>query len=704
MKSTNLEILKSLGLRVPNFIVVERKELVDFAKLDSNLFAVRSNCDVEDSEGKAYAGYFDTLLRVGKEDLENAISTVLASYGKVKDYTGSKTVIIQDMIEADLSGVVFTSNPNGLLSEIVINYSEGAGAVVDGTADSYTYYYNKSDKSILKSSKAGLTNAVVDQIVEAALTIEKKFERPMDIEFAVKADEVYILQARPITTLDLSHKIILDNSNIVESYPGVSLPLTGDFAKEVYYKIFKSMLLKLTEDKALVSNMDENLRHMVEVYNGSLYYNITNWYNIINLLPMSHKLIGVWQNMLGVEDRTVSLDDIHIPGKTKRRIVRNFVKYMKIIPKEMDDLNVWFANQIVSYRERLDNTASVEALVALYDTLMTELTDRWYITLMNDMYTFIYTALAGKKNKEYISNIKGLESKKPLMALNDLYKIYSEEGATSDKYKVARSEFVNSFGDRCVAELKLETKTYRTNPELLDKLLADFEFTSFDTGNMKEVNSLTVRRAKNGIYNREISRLNRSRIFGIARDIMLKIGKLYEEASIIDEYTDVFYLTMDELKHAGEGLQAKVSERKREYAFYEGLAVANRAIFSGKITNKLPIDYEEVFTNLSGDILVGNPVSFGVVEGKALVVDNPLEADIDSNTIIITKTTDPGWVFIIEQCAGIVAEQGSLLSHTAIISREMGKPAIVGIKNATKIIKTGDIVKIDADKGIVTIK
>ena len=73
------------------------------------------------------------------------------------------------------------------------------------------------------------------------------------------------------------------------------------------------------------------------------------------------------------------------------------------------------------------------------------------------------------------------------------------------------------------------------------------------------------------------------------------------------------------------------------------------------------------------------------------------------NKIIITKMTDPGWVFLLASSIGIVSEKGSLLSHTAIISRELKIPSIVGVENATSIIKTGDYIRIDANTGIIKI-
>ena len=93
----------------------------------------------------------------------------------------------------------------------------------------------------------------------------------------------------------------------------------------------------------------------------------------------------------------------------------------------------------------------------------------------------------------------------------------------------------------------------------------------------------------------------------------------------------------------------------------------------------------------------------GVVKGEVLLIESP-DINIDtSNKIIVTKTTDPGWVFLIKNCIGIIAEKGSMLSHTAIITRELKKPSVVNVKDITKVVKTGDIVELNAIEGTVTI-
>ena len=107
---------------------------------------------------------------------------------------------------------------------------------------------------------------------------------------------------------------------------------------------------------------------------------------------------------------------------------------------------------------------------------------------------------------------------------------------------------------------------------------------------------------------------------------------------------------------------------------------------------------------LSKKFLEGIPTSNGVVEGEALVIDDICKNYNVKDKILITKMTDPGWVFLLVNAKGVISEKGSILSHTAIISREIGIPSIVSVEDATLIIHTGDYLKMDAYNGKIEIK
>ena len=331
MKLKNLQILESNYFNVPKFTT-------NIEEVTWNFSAVRSSANVEDTDGNSCAGLFDSYLNVPKSELREKIELVRASY---KNNGGNidSPVIIQEMVQSELSGVLFTANPLGILNEIVIVVGNGLGSnVVDNRVNTTTYYFN-TDDNLYDMQQVDdspiLSDLQLDELIEIGQSIEKLFDKKMDIEFAIKDGIIYILQARPITTINTDNLIILDNSNIVESYPGVSLPLTQSFVKEVYYKIFRCCVNRISNDKELVEHLDGNLQNMVDIANGRIYYRISNWYSILKLLPFEKAIIKNWQKMLGVRNLTVSGDSVKVSLGTKLKILFNFIKYLCRTPEEM---------------------------------------------------------------------------------------------------------------------------------------------------------------------------------------------------------------------------------------------------------------------------------------------------------------------------------------------------------------------------------
>ena len=181
---------------------------------------------------------------------------------------------------------------------------------------------------------------------------------------------------------------------------------------------------------------------------------------------------------------------------------------------------------------------------------------------------------------------------------------------------------------------------------------------------------------------------------------MLKTGELLKRNSQLDEKEDIFFLYQNEINSL-DRYQELISERKKRFDMYRASPPPRRIVFGNGIIDNQRITCEKQFEGST--VLHGTQTSLGKAVGKAAVIFDPnMDTDV-TDKIIITKSTDPGWVFLREKCKGIVAERGSVLSHTAIISRELKKPAVVNVKDAAKIIKTGDLIEIDADSGTVKI-
>ena len=721
MKHEKLNLLRKNGFNVPPYIVIEPNENAVikywyFLK-ENKKYAVRSSSSSEDSSGASFAGQFKTVLNVDAKDVNDVVKDVFNSFscaGEYENANGIKHndtgfVIVQEMIQSELSGIIFTANPLGILNETVIIVGNGLGEnVVSDKTSTISYYYNKDDKSFISedhtNGEISLNNDILAKLISLSSGIENIMGCYSDIEFCIKDNEIYILQARPITTLNRNTEIVLDNSNIVESYPGISLPLTQDFVGVAYHDIFYSLIKRLTNNEKFTNKFDKYLKHMVISYNWHMYYIINNWYEIIKMLPFSKKLIKIWQNMLGVKNKTVITDKNNVvPFRIKSKIIISFIKYIINTPKYMDKLNEDFVKMYDEYTKKLKDANTIEELLHLYETIRDSILSVWDITLINDMYAFIFSYLA--KDKKNISSIKNLESMKPSFAIEKLISTKEKYGLGSKEYINKRENYINEYGDRCVGELKLETKTYRTNPELLDEYVDNYkpcEFHGFTASNYDSKNGFFLKRAKTGIMNREKSRLNRSKLYGLCRQIFLRIGKILEQKNELCSFRDIFYLHIDEIKNEKLDFKSIVCERKFTKETIQKSQQNTRIVFDRKPFDRYFIS-KKIFIKENSDKLFGTPTSQGFTSGEIIVIDNPSLQYDTKDKIIVTKSTDPGWVFMIKNAKGIIAEKGSLLSHTAIISRELKIPAVVNVENCTDILKSGDYVDLDANNGIITI-
>ena len=529
--------------------------------------------------------------------------------------------------------------------------------------------------------------------------------------------------------------VVLDNSNIVESYPGITLPLTQSFIEEAYYQVFKGVLLRLTGSRRIVSDNDGVLHEMLGSCQGRVYYQISNWYSILRYLPFSNRIIPIWQEMMGVADKEVSADRQPQASFLRKLVVaKNVIKNILGTPKEMQGLEGVFADAegyfLATYHDGLDNGR----LKALYEGLAQKVLPQWDVTLANDLYAFVFTGLAKRRLPDanaYIANRGTIESMKPIKELLAIVRDARESGEVEriakletetdiEEYLASGSPlagrirgYLAQYGDRYLEELKLESPTYRTCPRLLLDRIVEY------AGNYDTVASAVEGRpldppkggwltrrflamAVTGIKNREASRLDRTRLYGMVRAIFLSLGENLRQTAEIDCGRDVFYLTIGEvfdcIDGAGGDLKATVAARKKEYAGYGRMPAMNRLVFvDGRLDQGLS-------GKAQGGALSGTPVSSGRVTAGVAVVNDPQAAGDITGKILVTKTTDPGWVFLLVRAAGIIAEKGSLLSHTAIIARELGIPAIVNVPDATSMLKDGDTVTMDGGTGTVELR
>ncbi|BCE14856.1 hypothetical protein RSC3_02212 [Bacillus paralicheniformis] len=191
-----------------------------------------------------------------------------------------------------------------------------------------------------------------------------------------------------------------------------------------------------------------------------------------------------------------------------------------------------------------------------------------------------------------------------------------------------------------------------------------------------------------------------SRYF-VYKQALLKEAEQLVQAGVIHEKEDIYYLTFEELHEVARTKKIDnqiISKRKDEYKLYEKLTPPRVITSDGEIITSA---YKR--ENLPPNAIAGLPVSSGVIEGRARVILNMENADLEDGDILVTSFTDPGWTPLFVSIKGLVTEVGGLMTHGAVIAREYGLPAVVGVENATGLIKDGQQIRVHGTEGYIEI-
>ncbi|MFF2591144.1 phosphoenolpyruvate synthase [Peribacillus butanolivorans] len=232
--------------------------------------------------------------------------------------------------------------------------------------------------------------------------------------------------------------------------------------------------------------------------------------------------------------------------------------------------------------------------------------------------------------------------------------------------------------------------------ELLDRLkqLPDGEQKAKETKRMIDL-------IRNFIGYREYPKYGMVNRYFVYKQALLKEAEQLLQAGVIHEKEDIFYLTFEELHEVVRTNKLDyqiISKRKDEYKLYEKLTPPRVITSDGEI-----IVGEYKRENLTAEAIVGLPVSSGIIEGRARVILKMEDADLEDGDILVTTFTDPSWTPLFVSIKGLVTEVGGLMTHGAVIAREYGLPAVVGVENATKLIKDGQRIRVNGTEGYIEI-
>lgn len=188
--------------------------------------------------------------------------------------------------------------------------------------------------------------------------------------------------------------------------------------------------------------------------------------------------------------------------------------------------------------------------------------------------------------------------------------------------------------------------------------------------------------------------------FDILRQVILQEAAKLVAAGILEKPEDVFWFSLQEIKEMIETQRVDrgvISMRKEKFKYDETLNPPRVMTSEGEIISAKPA------AHLPPGALAGSPVSAGTVEGRARVILKLEEAKMDKGDILVAPYTDPGWTPLFPLAAGLVTEVGGLMTHGAVVAREYGIPAVVGVENATRKIQDGQKVRVDGTQGLVEI-
>jgi rifampicin phosphotransferase len=830
------------SLEIPAELRAKVAAALDAAGVRGALLAVRSSTVAEDGAAASFAGQFDTVLGVraaaGEDALWDAVRRVWASAFSAhavayrERHGGSAArmaVVLQRMVDARASGVAFSADPvRGDADTAVVSAVFGLGeGLVSGELDADTFRVSPTgvvgtevaakdralrlqpdggsawtDVPAADRTRPAVSEEEARRIAEAARRLAAHFGAPQDVEWALAEDadgarRLFILQARPITTLPAANRPIAepgaergggaastaspvadgerriwDNSNIVESYSGVTTPLTFSFARSVYEEVYLQFCRLLGVSETLLAERRHVFANMLGLIDGRVYYNLLNWYRVLALLPGYTVNREFMERMMGVREK---LDDPPaVPkvagkwedaGRTLRMLGR-LIAAQRGLKREVPAFHARVDAALAPLAGVDLGTKGADELAALYRDLEEKLLRHWRAPLVNDFFAMIFFGVLVRLVEKWLpgapptlandllvgeGGIISTEPARRVLALSarvaadpsltalfaaepDDGRLWSRLGG-SPEHAAFHGElraYLERFGDRCANELKLETRTHADDPSTVLRLVrayarpgavreqdgghearvraaAEATVRSRLRGLRRRVFFAVLRQARTRIRDRENLRFERTRVFGAVRRIFLGIGARLAENGRLADARDVLYLRVDEIFAHLDGtgvtadLRALASLRRTEFTAYER-APAPPDRFE---TRGPPADFVSAASQSAvapadpSAQLRGTGCSPGIVRAPVRIVRDPNDAGELAGHILVAERTDPGWTLLFPAAEGILVQRGSLLSHSAIVARELALPCVVGVAGLMDTLRDGERVEMDGTAGTI---
>jgi len=607
-----------------------------------------------------------------------------------------------------------------------------------------------------RQNKQVLTDEQILQLERIGRKIEEHFGCPQDIEWCLAHDTFSIVQSRPITTLyPIPEAIDQENHVYVSVGHGQMMtdpmkPLGLSFfqltAGRPMYQAGGRLFVDITQELAspLRREMIVNVLGKSDPLIQDALMTIIERGDFIKSLPDDKQEPSPGKSNQGrppADFQTLNEYDPAIVSHLMKRSQASIDELKQTIQtKSGSDLLDFILEDIQQLKKSLADPQSFGVFMTAMNasSWINEKMQEWLgekaaadtlsQSVPNNITSEMGLALLDVADgiRPYPEVIEYLQQVKDDGFLDELVKFKGGKEAKDAIY-----DFLSKYGMRCVGEIDITRPRWSEKPstlvpiilnniknfepdagkrrfeqgrqealekeqELLDRLkgLPDGEEKAKETKRMISlIRSFIGYREypKYGIVNRYFA----------YKQALLKEAERLVQAGVLHEKEDIYYLSFEELREVVRTNKLDyqiISKRKGEYKFYEKLTPPRVITSDGEV-----IAGEYKRKNLPAEALVGLPVSSGVIEGRARVILNLEDADLGDGDILVTSFTDPSWTPLFVSIKGLVTEVGGLMTHGAVIAREYGLPAVVGVENATQLIKDGQRIRVHGTEGYVEI-
>ena len=598
-----------------------------------------------------------------------------------------------------------------------------------------------------------LSERQILQLAQIGRQIEAYFGCPQDIEWCLARNTFYIVQSRPITTL---YPIPEENDGENHVYISVGhQQMMTDAMKPLGLSFFLlttsapmrkaggRLFVDATQQLASPASRDYliNTLGKSDPLVRDALTTIIERDNFITLLPDDEKEKSVGKGVPPVSTQPEIENDPAIVTE----LIKNSEASLEELKETMQlksgvDVLDFILEDIQQLKKVLFNPQSIAVIMAGMNasTWINEKMEQWL----------------GEKNaadtlSQSVQNNITSEMGLALMEVADVIRPYEEVIAYlqhvendsfldelvqfkgGEKAREAIDAFLKKYGMRCSGEIDITKTRWSEKPTTIIPMILnnirDFEYGAskrkFEEGLQEalkkeeelvdrlqqlpdgkqkvEETKRMIRNIRNFIGYREYPKYGMINRYFIYKQALLKEAEQLVQSGVIHEVDDIYYLTFEELHEVVRTKKLNyelIHKQKNDYKLYEKLTPPRIMTSDGEIiTGKYKRE------NLPADAIAGLPVSSGVVEGRARVILNMEEANLEEGDILVTAFTDPGWTPLFVSIKGLVTEVGGLMTHGAVIAREYGLPAVVGVENATKLIKDGQRIRVHGTEGYIEV-